>query len=90
MNNLRLVVAAISGEIYLAKILKSGVMGEQRKEFTEEAKRAFMEWFMATKTKGISINANSGGKAYLFHTCDDKKAKRIISILREGESNENE
>ena len=90
MNNLKLVVAAISREIYLAKVLKSGLMGEQRKEFTQEATNAVMEWFMLTKTKGLSMNVNAGGKTYLFHTCDTEKADRILAILREGETNENE
>lgn len=90
MNNLKLVVAAISGKIYLAKVLKSGLMGEQRKEFTQEATNAVMEWFMVTKTKGLSMNVNAGGKTCLFHTCDTEKADRILAILREGETNENE
>ena len=85
MNNLKLVVAAISGEIYLTKILKSGQMGSQRKEFGKETRRAVMEWFMVSKTKQVAMTANDGSKVYLFHTTDSEKADRILAILREGE-----
>ena len=85
MNDLRLVVAAISGEIYLTKILKSGQMGSQRKEFGKETRRAVMEWFMASKTKQVAMTADDGSKVYLFHTTDSEKADRILAILREGE-----
>ena len=85
MNNLKLVVAAISGEIYLTKILRSGQMGSQRREFGKETRRAVMEWFMVTKTKQVAMTADDGSKAYLFHTADSEKACRILAILREGE-----
>ena len=85
MNNLKLVVAAISGEIYLTKILKSGQMGSQRKEFGKETRRAVMEWFMVSKTKQVAMTADDGSKVYLFHTSDSEKADRILSILQEGE-----
>lgn len=90
MNNLKLVVSAISGEIYLTKILKSGLMSEQRKEFGKETRRATMEWFMNTNTKQVAMVADSGTKVYLFHTNNAEKAERILTILREGETNENE
>ena len=86
MNNLKLVVAAISGEIYLAKVLKSGLMGEQRREFTNEAIRAVMEWFMSTKSKRVTMTANDGKKVYLFHTDNNEKADRILAILQEEEA----
>ena len=85
MKNLKLVVAAISGDIYLAKVLKSGLMGAQREVFTTEAIRAVMEWFLATKSKRVSMNADAGGKVYLFHTADEDKAERILAILKEDE-----
>ena len=85
MNNLKLVVAAMSGEIYLTKILKSGQMGSQRKEFGKETRRAVMEWFMVSKTKQVVMTADDGSKVYLFHTTDSEKADRILAILREGE-----
>lgn len=85
MNNLKLVVAAMSGEIYLTKILKSGQMGSQRKKFGKETRRAAMEWFMVTKTKQVAMMADDGSKVYLFHTSDSEKADRILSILQEGE-----
>ena len=85
MNNLRLVVAAISGEIHLTKILKSGQMGSQRKEFGKETRRAVMEWFIVSKTKQVAMTADDGSKVYLFHTADQDKADRILTILQEGE-----
>lgn len=85
MNNLKLVVAAISGEIYLTKILKSGQIGSQRKEFGKETRRATMEWFMVSKTKQVAMVADNGSKVYLFHTADSDKADRILAILKEGE-----
>ena len=85
MNNLKLVVAAISGEIYLTKILKSGQMGSQRKEFGKEIRRAVMEWFMVSNKKQVAMVADDGSKVYLFHTADQDKADRILSILQEGE-----
>ena len=85
MNNLKLVVAAISGEIYLTKILKSGQMGSQRKEFGKETRRAVMEWFMVSNKKQVAMVADDGSKVYLFHTADQDKADRILTILQEGE-----
>ena len=85
MNNLRLVVAAISGEIHLTKILKSGQMGSQRKEFGKETRRAVMEWFIVSKTKQVAMTADDGSKVYLYHTADQDKADRILTILQEGE-----
>jgi hypothetical protein len=85
MNGLKLVVAAISGEIYLTKILRSGQMGSQRREFGKETRRAVMEWFMVTKTKQVAMTADDGSKVYLFHTADQGKADRILTILQEGE-----
>ena len=86
MNNLRLVVAAMSGEIYLTKILKSGQMGSQSKEFGKEARRAVMEWFMMSKTKQVAMVADDGSKVYLFHTANQEKADRILAILQEEEA----
>ena len=88
MNNLKLVVAAISGEIYLAKILKSGLMGEQRKEFTNDCVRAVMEYCMAKKLKQIRMTAKDDSCVFLFHTADGEKADRILAILKEGEETE--
>ena len=86
MNNLKLVVAALSGEIYLTKVLKSGLMGSQRKEFGKETRRATMEWFMVSKTKQVAMVADDGSKVYLFHTANQEKADRILAVLQEEEA----
>lgn len=83
-ENLRLVVAGLSGEIYLSKILKNGMMGESRKVATEDCLRATTEWFMKNKKKMISYEHNSKGKKpCLFYTDDAEKAERILEILQE-------
>ncbi len=83
-ENLQLVTAAMSGEIYLARINKSGFMGESRRVITDECLRATTEWFMSNKEKGFkyeSIRENE--HPHLFYTGDEDKAKRIIAILKE-------
>ena len=55
MNGMKLVVAAISKEIYLTKILKSGMMSDSKREFTTEAVRSVMEWFLLNKHKVINM-----------------------------------
>ena len=84
MNGMKLVVATISKEIYLAKILKSGMMSDSKREFTTEAVRSVMEWFLLNKHKVINMKKHDGEKVWMFCTEDKEKAERILSIIEEG------
>ena len=84
MNGMKLVVAAISKEIYLAKILKSGMMSDSKREFTTEAVRSVMDWFLLNKHKVINMKKHDGEKVWMFCTEDKEKAERILSIIEEG------
>lgn len=83
-ENLELVIAGLSGEIYLAKVNKSGAMSDSRRIATEDCQRATAEWFMKNKKKMVRFGADSTGKKpTLFYTDDVDKAKRILDILQE-------
>ena len=83
-ENLKMVIAGLSGEIYLAKILKSGMMGDTRRIATEDCLRATTEWFMKNGKKMIAYEHNSKGKKpSLFYTDNPEKAERILNILKE-------
>ena len=84
MNGMKLVVAAISKEIYLAKILKSGMMSDSKREFTTEAVRSVMEWFLLNKHKVINMKKHDGEKVWMFCTENKDKAERILAIIEEG------
>ena len=84
MNGMKLVVAAISKEIYLTKILKSGMMSDSKREFTTEAVRSVMEWFLLNKHKVINMKKHDGEKVWMFCTEDKEKAERILSIIEES------
>jgi len=83
-ENLQLVTAAMSGEIYLARINKDGLMGEGRRVITDECLQATTEWFMSNEKKGLKFESIRGNEhPHLFYTGDEDKAKRIIAILKE-------
>lgn len=84
MNGMKLVVAAISKEIYLTKILKSGMMSDSKRKFTTEAVRSVMEWFLLNKHKVINMKKHDGEKVWMFCTEDKEKAERILSIIEES------
>lgn len=83
-ENLQLVIAGISGEIYLAKVNNDGAMSDSRRVATADCQRATAEWFMSNKKKMISYGVDSKGKKpTLFFTDDADKSKRILEILQE-------
>ena len=87
-ENLQLVVAGMSGEIYLTRILKNGTMSDSRRVITEDCLRATTEWFMSNKQKGFKFESIKPGiEPHLFYTDDSDKAKRIIAILKEKTRN---
>ena len=88
-ENVKLVLAGLSGEIYMARMNKSGFMGESRKIATEDCLRATTEWFMKNKKKVIHYGElPNGEKPHVFYTSDSEKANRIIQILKEDEQSE--
>ena len=85
-ENLKLVVADVSGEIYLSRILKNGFMGDNRRVATEDCLRATTEWFMKNDKKAIAYgHVFADKKPSLFYTDDPEKAKKIMEILEESE-----
>jgi hypothetical protein len=83
-ENLNLVVAALSGDIYLARINKNGFMGESRRIATEDCLRATTEWFMKNDKSMIAYNHNTKSKKpSLFYTDNPDKADRILEIMQE-------
>lgn len=86
-EKLELVNAFLSGEVYLARINKDGMMSDNRKVMTKEVLRAATEWFMSNKKKMIGYGElPDGSRPYLFHTTDKDKAERIIAILEEEDN----
>lgn len=84
-ENLQLVVAGVSGDIYLAKA-KDGIMDTNyRRVATNDVLVATTEWFIGNNKKLIQFEADENGRHSLFYTNDQKKADRIIAILKEND-----
>lgn len=80
----RLVVAGVSGNIYMTQVLKDGLMSDKRREVTNECLGASTEWFMRNGKKMVQYpSTEKGEKPTLFFTNDQGKAKRILEILEE-------
>lgn len=85
-ENLKLVIAGASGEVYLARLNKGNVMSNSRRVITNDCLLASTEWFMKNKRKMIRYGDQGDGMVpTLFYTADPDKAARILSILQEGE-----
>lgn len=83
-EKVKLVVAGLSGEIYMARVNKDGGMSDSRRIATEDCLRAATEWFMANDKKMIRYNSlNENETPALFFTKDTEKAKKILDILQE-------
>ncbi|EPE5826968.1 hypothetical protein HCA83_00510 [Listeria innocua] len=82
-ENLKLANAAISGDIYLTRILKNGVMSDNRRIITDECLKATASWFLSNDRKGASWKAKGDVHPHLFFTGDLNKAERIKAILEE-------
>lgn len=86
-EKLKLVVAGMSGNIYLSRILKEGVMSDSRRIITEECLAASTEWFMSNKKKMIRYQHDDPDcSPTLFYTSDPKKAEAILAILQDRSS----
>ncbi|HDU6366765.1 TPA: hypothetical protein RFY74_002808, partial [Listeria monocytogenes] len=78
-----LATAAISGDIYLTRILKNGVMSDNRRIITNECLAATADWFLANDKSCKNWEAIGDVHPHLFFTGDLNKAKRIKAILEE-------
>lgn len=83
-ENLELLLAGVSGEIYLTRQLKGGTMSDTRRVMTDDCLRASTEWFMRHDKKMIQYNATSAQPPTLFFTQDPAKIKQILAILEGG------
>ncbi|EAD2079576.1 DUF7446 family protein [Listeria monocytogenes] len=85
-ENVKLVYAVMSGNIYMARLLKNNIISTSRRVATEEVLIAATEWFIGNKKKHIRIEPLDNGEVpHLFYTGDPEKAKRILAILDESE-----
>lgn len=83
-EQVKIVVAGVSGEIYMARALKNGLMSDSRRIATDECQAAVAEWFMTNNKKMLQYaKQRSGATPTLFYTGDAEKAKRILEILGE-------
>ena len=48
-EKVKLVIAGLSGDIFLARLNKNGTMSDNRRKVTSEAQIAVAEWFIANK-----------------------------------------
>ena len=85
-EKVKLVVASLSGEIYMARINKDGTMSDSRRNAKEDVLRATTEWFMTNKKKMVSYGQQPNGETpSLFYTSDKEKIERILEILQEDD-----
>jgi len=86
-ENLKLVYAMMSGDIYLAKIQKDGIMSTQyRRVVTDEVLRSATEWMIGNKHHIVSFASKDKNKVHsIYYTNDPDKQKAIESILKEVE-----
>lgn len=84
-ENLKLVNAAFSGDIYLTRISEDGIMGDNRRIITNECLHATVNWFYHNKKGFTNWEAKDGTHPHLFFTRDLNKAERIKAILEEDE-----
>lgn len=82
-ENLDLVVASVSGDVYLAKATNGIMDTDKRRVMTDNVLRAATEWFAVNKKKAIQFQADEDGRHSLFYTKDPEKAERILEILKE-------
>lgn len=91
MEDKEIVVAFLSGEIYLAKVEENDVMhNDERVKITRDVLRAAAEWFISNNAKGIKqegyyADDHENKHSYLFHTTDGEKAEKIKEILKDDE-----
>jgi len=73
IEQIELVTAALSGDIYMAEVENDGTMNvETRKKATEDVLRAAAEWFIANKEDEITFNGY-GSLKWIAETEEDTK-----------------
>lgn len=83
-EKVELIVAGLSGDIFMAETNDDGLMSLARRNVTDECLKATTEWFMRNNRKMIGYSEQGDGtKPTLFFACDSEKAKRILEILQE-------
>lgn len=84
-ENLELLLAGVSGEIYLTRKRNGNVMSDSRRVITQECLRASTEWFMGNKKKMLQFESLiPNQKPTLFFTDDPAKIDQILAILEGG------
>lgn len=83
-ENLELVIACVSGDVYLAKV-KNGIMDtNNRRVITDEVLRASTEWFMSNNKNAVAFKGFDDNTHNLFYTSDPEKIEKIKLILQEN------
>ncbi|WP_373782208.1 DUF7446 family protein [Jeotgalibaca porci] len=77
----KLIVTFLSKKIVYATITKSGLIGNDRKDMTEEVLDVVQDWFLQTGYKMRQIHLKNGSNPTLFHTNDPDKINEIKKIL---------
>ncbi|AUH49235.1 MULTISPECIES: DUF7446 family protein [Enterococcus] len=81
-ENLQLVVAEVSGDIYLTKV-KDGIMDTNyRRVATDDVLSSSTEWFRKNEESAVHFEGIDGNIHSLFYTKDKEKAKKILDILK--------
>lgn len=81
-ENIKLVVAGVSGDIYLAKA-KDGIMDTNyRRVATDDVLSSATEWFRKNKKASVHFEGLDSNIHSLFYTNDEEKAKKILDILK--------
>ncbi len=82
-EKVQLVVASVSGDVYLARVDNNGIMStSNRRVATDDVLRATTEWFIKNKRNNVDFGGETPEHT-LFYTNDADKRRRILAILNE-------
>lgn len=88
-EKLELVVATMSGEIYLART-KNGVMDtNNRRVITDEVLGASTDWFLKNNKTRAAFAGVDNSVHNLFYTNDPIKAEKMDTLLKEEQATPN-
>ncbi|WP_321388690.1 hypothetical protein [uncultured Enterococcus sp.] len=84
-EQVRLVCAAVSGDIYLARVNTGGIMStSSRRVITTEVVRAMIEWMLANGKRQVTLYPGGTEEEHtLYYTDDPEKKKKIEAILND-------
>ena len=54
-EKVELVIAGLTGDIYMSRINKNGTMSDNRRKITKEAQTVVAEWFIANKKEEVNF-----------------------------------